>query len=130
MITYEQVPAPVRTGFAESHRRFWGRLAARGTWWTGAERVAIAREARTARDCPYCRERKAALSPHTVSGSHTTATDLPTAAVEVIHAVMTDAGRLTRKWYEARLAGGLSDGQYVALTVGGNVPELIALALP
>ena len=42
MITYEQVPAPVRTGFAESHQRFWDRLAARGTWWTGAERVAFA----------------------------------------------------------------------------------------
>ncbi len=43
MITYEHVPAPVRTGFAESHHRFWDRLAACGTWWTGAERVAIAR---------------------------------------------------------------------------------------
>lgn len=96
MITYEEVPAPVRPGFAASHQRFWDRLAAPGTWWTGAERVAIAAETRAAPDCPYCRERKAALSPHTVSGTRTTATDLPQAAVEVIHAVMTDAGRLTR----------------------------------
>ena len=125
MITYEQVPAPVRTGFAESHQRFWDRLAARGTWWTGAERVAIAREARAARDCPYCRERKAALSPHTVSGNHTTASDLSTAAVEVIHAVMTDPGRLTRKWYEARLADGLSDGQYVEII--GTVVALVSI---
>ena len=125
MITYEQVPAPVRTGFAESHQRFWDRLAARGTWWTGAERVAIAREARAARDCPYCRERKAALSPHTVCGNHTTATDLPPAAVEVIHAVMTDPGRLTRRWYEARLADGLSDGQYVEII--GTVVALVSI---
>ena len=125
MITYEQVPTPVRTAFAESHQRFWDRLAACGTWWTGAERVAIAREARTARACPYCRERKAALSPHTVGGSHAAATDLPPAAVEVVHAVMTDAGRLTRKWYEARLADGLSDGQYVEII--GTVVALVSI---
>ena len=108
MLTYAHVSAPVRKEFAESHQRFWDRLAAPGAWWTGAERVAMARETRAARHCPYCQERKAALSPHGVSGSHTPVTDLPAAAVEVLHAVMNDAGRLTRKWYEARLAEGLS----------------------
>ena len=125
MITYEEVPAPVRLAFAESHQRFWDRLATRGTWWTGAERVAIAREARTASACPYCRERKAALSPHTVGGSHAAATDLPSVAIEVIHAVMTDAGRLTRTWYEARLVDGLSDGQYVEII--GTVVALVSI---
>ena len=28
---------------------------------------------------------------------------------------MTDAGRLTRTWYQACLADGLSDGQYVEI---------------
>ena len=125
MITYEHVPAPVRTAFAESHQRFWDRLAAPGTWWTGPERVAIAREARAARDCPYCRERTAALSTHTVSGSHAAVTDLPPAAVEVIHAVMTDAGRLTRSWYAARLADGLSDGHYVEII--GTIVALVSI---
>ncbi len=125
MITYEQVPAPVRTAFAESHQRFWDRLAAPGTWWTGPERVAIAREARAARACPYCRERTAALSTHIVSGSHAAVTDLPPAAVEVIHAVMTDAGRLTRSWYAARLADGLSDGEYVEII--GTVVALVSI---
>lgn len=76
MIAYEHVSAPVRKAFTESHQRFWVRLAAPGTWWTGDVRVAIAREARAARTCPYCRERTAALSPQTVSGSHATASDL------------------------------------------------------
>ena len=125
MITYEDVPAPVRTGFAESHQRFWDRLGAPGAWWTGTERVAIAAEARAARDCAYCRERKAALSPHTVSGSHTTATDLPAAAVDVIHAVVNDAGGLTRQWYEARLADGVSDGQYVEII--GTLVALVSI---
>ena len=125
MITYDHVRAPVRRGFAESHQRFWDRLAAPGTWWTGKERVAIAREARAVGGCPYCRERKAALSPHTVSGSHAAATDLPAAAVEVIHAVMNDAGRLTRKWYEARLVEGLTDGQYVEII--GTLVALVSI---
>jgi hypothetical protein len=125
MITYEQVPAPARTAFTESHQRFWGRLAAPGMWWTGAERVAIAREARAARDCPHCKARKAALSPHTVGGNHTTTTDLAGAAVEVIHAVMNDASRLTRRWYETRLADGLSDGHYVEII--GTVVALVSI---
>ena len=125
MITHEHASAPIRKEFSASHQRFWDRLAAPGTWWTGAERVAIAREARAARHCPHCQERRAARSPHTVSGSHATATDLPPAAVEVIHAVMNDAGRLTRKWYKASLADGVSDGQYVELI--GTVVALVSI---
>ena len=124
-ITYEHVSIPVRPAFAQSHERFWNRLAAAGTWLTGAERVAIAREARAAPDCPHCRARKAALSPHTVRGNHAAATDLPIAAVKVIHAVMTDAGRLTRTWYDARLTDGLRDGDYVEIV--GTVVALISI---
>ncbi len=58
---------PVRADFAESHDRFWRRLARPGAWWTGAERVAIAREARAAESCAHCQRRQAALSPHTVA---------------------------------------------------------------
>lgn len=125
MIAYEHVSEPIRPAFAESHRRFWTRLATSGSWWTGAERVAIAREARAAHDCRYCRERRAALSPHTVRGNHSTVTDLPVAAVDVIHAVMTDAARLTRAWYEARLADGLGDGEYVEIV--GTVVALVSI---
>lgn len=125
MITYAGVRAPVREGFALSHQRFWDRLASPGNWWTGAERIAIAAEARAARHCPYCEVRKAALSPHGVSRTHATATGLPSAAVDVIHAVMNDASRLTRRWYEARLAEGLSDGHYVEII--GTVVALISI---
>ncbi len=125
MITYAAIDGPVRDGFALSHQRFWTRLAAPGTWWSGAERVAIAREARAAQSCVHCKERKAALSPHGVNGAHTAATDLPSAAIEVIHAVMHDAGRLTRRWCEARLAEGLTDGQYVEVI--GTVVALISI---
>ena len=125
MITYEHVKAPVRPGFTEAHQRFWDRLAAPGTWWTGKERIDIAREARAARDCSYCHERKVALSLHTATGTHTRVTHLPPVAVEVVHAVMRDASRLTRKWYEARLSDGLSDGQYVEIV--GTVVAVVSI---
>ncbi len=125
MITCAGVGASVRDRIALSHQRFWDRLAAPGNWWTGAERIAIAAEARAAQHCPYCRVRKAALSPHGMSGTHATATDLPSAAVDVIHAVLNDANRLTRRCYTARLAKGLSDGQYVEIV--GTVVALISI---
>ncbi len=116
MLSYAHAPVP---GFAESHQRFWDRLARPGTGWTGAQRVAIAHEARASVRCDQCRARRVALSPHIVAGRHTAVSDLPDAAVEVTHAVMHDAGRLTRRWYEAQLDEGLSDGQYVEIVRTG-----------
>jgi hypothetical protein len=125
VISYQSVQAPVRPAFAASHQRFWDRLAAPGTWWSGPERVAIAREARAARQCPLCRERRAALSPHAVRGNHATVTDLAPPAVEAIHAITNDAARLTRAWYERCLAAGLSDGAYVEIV--GTVAALVSV---
>ena len=119
MLSYAPAPVPIRPGFAESHQRFWDRLARPGTGWTGAQRVAIAHEARASVRCDQCRARRVALSPHIVAGRHTAVSDLPDAAVEVTHAVMHDAGRLTRRWYEAQRDEGLSDGQYVEIVRTG-----------
>ena len=110
---YRHAPLPVRDGLAASQRRAWARLGEPGEWWTGAVRIAIAEETRAATDCAFCAERKAALSPYSVSGTHTAATDLPEVLVDVIHRIRTDAERLTRRFYEDALAGGLSDAEYV-----------------
>jgi alkylhydroperoxidase family enzyme len=40
---------------------------------------------------------------------------LPDAAVDVIHRVVTDSGRLSRAWFEKTLSSGLSDAQYVEI---------------
>lgn len=92
----------------------WSRLARPGTWWTGAERIAIAAEARAAASCELCRRRKAALSPYASSGTHDTATDLPEDAIEAAHRLRTDAGRLTRRWVED-IAHRLGEERYVEL---------------
>ena len=86
-----------------------------GVWWTSAERLKIARETRRARSCPLCRRRKEALSPHAVVGSHESATDLAPAAIEAVHRVVSDPGRLSEAWYRRLGDAGLADEAYVEL---------------
>ncbi len=125
MISYEQAEIPVRANFSEAHQRVWDRLASPGTWWTSAERIAIAAEARNAANCALCAERKAAVSPHAVHGVHDQCTDLPEPAVEAVHAIVAYSSRLTRAWYDAVLERGLSDGHYVELI--GVVAALVSV---
>ncbi|HYX05052.1 MAG TPA: alkylhydroperoxidase-related (seleno)protein, partial [Reyranella sp.] len=66
-----------------------------GVWWTGAERLKIASETRRARSCALCRRRKEAFSPHSLTGSHDSATDLPPSAIEAVHRIVSDPGRLS-----------------------------------
>ena len=37
--------------YAEGHSRYWNKLANPGNWFTGHERVEMAREVRSALDC-------------------------------------------------------------------------------
>ena len=76
-IDYRNTGIAVRGDIIASQTRAWQSLGAPGTWWTGAERVAIAREVRAARRCAGCAERKAALSPYAVSATHAAATRSP-----------------------------------------------------
>jgi hypothetical protein len=112
---YTKSPANVDEKLAGVHRACWESLANPGNWWTGAERVAIAAETRRARACSLCRERREALSPASVQGEHDHLGSLSPAAVDAVHRISTDPGRLSRAWYEQTLASGLSDAQYVEL---------------
>ena len=61
------------------------RIGRPGTWWTGADRVAIAAETRHVVRCELCVARREALSPAMVAGDHSSLGTLPAAAVEAIH---------------------------------------------
>lgn len=112
-MNYSQAPYPVREDFSTGHQRYWSYLAGPGSWLTGIERVAVARELRQARSCKLCGQRKAALSPYQVDGAHDRASDLPDVIVEVIHRVTTDSSRLTRTWFDGIMEQGLSAEKYV-----------------
>jgi len=124
-VSYQRSPYPVSEDLAAAHTRFWRRLAGPGAWWTGAERVAIARETRHARACDLCARRRRALSPYHVTGTHDRVTDLPEVAVDAVHRLVTDATRLKREWLEQAAADGLRVESYVELL--GTVVALISI---
>lgn len=126
-IRYDGAPDPVRENLPAAHARAWRRLARPGRWWSGAERVALAAEVRAAPRCPLCRARRAALSPTAVGGEHLRAGAhaLPRAALEAVHRITTDPGRLARRFYEETRAGGLADGHYVELV--GVVSTVVSI---
>ena len=113
--SFENSPYAIRDDIAEAYRTYWQQLAAPGTWWGGADRVAIAEESRNALTCAYCAARKTALSPYTFPGEHTSTTHLSAAAVDAVHRVVTDQTRITRAFIDDNAANGLSKGAYVEL---------------
>jgi hypothetical protein len=106
----------LRHGVGRAVDRTWKRIGKPGTVWTGAQRVTIAQEFRLARSCDLCAERKAALSPFAVDGTHAGAGDLPAAAVDATHRIATDSGRLSSRWYDEFLDAGLGPQHLVELT--------------
>ncbi len=119
----------VRGDLAAAHARYWRRLARPGASWSGPERVALAREARHAAGCAFCRRLRDTLSPHTLEGAHDVAPGnaglLPAPAVDAVHRIVNDASRLTRRWYERTLADGLTDARYVELV--GTVVSVVGI---
>ena len=108
---------PVRDDVTQAHALVLTRLARPGTWWQGAERVAIAAATRSARGCSYCEARKAALSPNGVAGGHRIDPDyqdvLPPAVVDIIHFATTDASRMTKAAIAGLVDVGISEAHYV-----------------
>jgi hypothetical protein len=125
-VSYTDAEYAVRGDFADSHSRFWQRLAAPGTWFTSAERIAIAREVRAGATCTLCIARKAALSPTAaVAGTHSHTTELRPAIVDAVHRITTDAARMTQAAYQQLLEAGISDGEYIEIV--GTVVAMVSI---
>jgi hypothetical protein len=121
----------IRDDIVAAQRRAWERIARPGNWWDGAERVAIAVEARHALACRLCAKRKTALSPYAVNGMHDDLGLLPDPVVDAIHRVRTDAGRLTHAWFDG-VSADVTPERYVELVgvvVTTVVVDTFALAL-
>ena len=108
-------PFAIRADLDRAYERAWRHLAAPGTWWDGARRLAMVEACREALDCALCRERAAALSPFGVEGTHDSTVDLPDNVVEVVHRIRTDSGRLTESWFDRMMDTGLSETEYVEI---------------
>lgn len=97
----------------ESCASAWAAIGSRGEWWTGAERVAIASEARAARECATCAERKAALSPGRGVGAHRASGPLSAELVDAVHRIATDPGRLTAPVFDDVVSSGVPEAAFV-----------------
>ena len=118
---YHASPCSIPDYKAEAHRGAWEYMASPGSWWTGAERVAIAAASRAATNCPLCEERKVALSPHGADGAHAAPESVPGSVslddkvTDAIHRITTDSARLTRSWVEGLIDETFSYGHYVEM---------------
>lgn len=93
-ISERYTQAGIRQDIPAAIQRVWDNLARPGEWLTSAEKLAIAAEVRAVQRCSLCRERKEALSPYAVNGSHDSASQLDPARIDAIYRVVTDPGRL------------------------------------
>ncbi|MFT7048805.1 MAG: hypothetical protein ACJAZE_001196 [Halioglobus sp.] len=112
---YSDSPYPIRAGLVDVHKDYWQTLAKPGNWFNGAERVAIAEEVRNALQCPFCAERKTALSPYAMQGEHLKGDVLSDDVVDAVHRVVTDQSRITKSYIEGNVQKGFSEAHYVEL---------------
>lgn len=97
----------VRADIGDLFHREWQRLSGPGCWWSGAERVALARAARRAR-----------------AGEPEAATEVPTAAVEAAAAIFTEPAQIRDEWV-ADIAAEIGYAPYVEIV--GVVSRLSAV---
>lgn len=114
--SYADSPYTIREDLSQAYREYWARLAKPGSWWTGAERVAIAQESRNAIDCGFCAERKQALSPYNFDGEHEHSGVLDPHVVDAVHRIITDQTRITQSYVHANESSGISKEHYVELS--------------
>ena len=113
-LTSAQSALELGEALAAAHEQLWHRLGDCGTWWTGTERVEAMAEARQALECNLCRERSEALTPMMVSGEHDSVSNLPAAAIDFVHRLTTDPGRLSKEW-ASKVIESITEEAYVEL---------------
>ena len=102
---------PIRDDILAAQRSVWDRIATPGHWWTGAQRVAIAEQARAARaqrsEAPWLRDLPDA-------GER-----LPEAAVKTARMIAADAPKIEREWATQQVEA-LGDAAYIELAAVVN----------
>ncbi len=110
--------------FAAGHDKLWQGLGECGTWWSGTDRVAAVAEGRQALCCELCRTRSEVLSPMMVPGEHDSISNLSAPAIDLIHRLATDPGRLSRKW-ASQIIDSMTEEAYVELVTVNCIQYVI-----
>ena len=118
MNLYTDAVYPVREDIAEVHASQLGKLGMPGTWGTGAQRLAVAAEARKA-----CYEVGIQEKPTKTEIENDA--NLPDVARKVIRLLAASPKDVDKTSYDSALKGGLSDTEYVEIV--GLVSRLVDL---
>ena len=86
---------PIRDDLMAAHAFAWDSMSKAGTWLTAERRVAVAAEVRQAKACAFCQLQKEALTPNSVTGTHTSLGLRTDEEVEAIHRIVTGPGWLS-----------------------------------
>lgn len=112
---YPDAQISIRDDILSEQTRAWNHIASPDSWYSGAQRLAMARAVREAHTCSLCTAQADALSPNAVQGEHDHDGTLPALVVETVHRIVSDPGRLGKSWYDGLRAEGLSEEQYVEI---------------
>lgn len=102
----------VRPDLEAAHRDAWDALGHAGTWWTGEQRVELARTALAAMtgDDPL----PPWIAPSSVDGRLPAGLAAPSSAHDAVHRISAHAGTLSEPWYR-QMADELGDLAYVEI---------------
>jgi alkylhydroperoxidase family enzyme len=123
VFTFDEFAHSVPDVISAAQSAAWQSVAGAGSWWSGQQRVTIARELRAAR----MQRSEASPSPK----PSPSVSDLPAAAVEATRRIATDAHRLDRTWCDG-ITHEFGDAAYVelvAISVFTTVVDVFAEAL-
>jgi AhpD family alkylhydroperoxidase len=137
---FSETRLPLKPQLLEACTSEWERIGAAGTWWRDSERVTIAQETRSSRDCLVCQSASAAGSDIRAD-RHDGTGELSAAAVEAAHTLSRTPELLASNWYQS-LVSQLEPAQYVEIVgvvatvkfvdtlahaVGASAPDLPTL---
>ena len=108
MTLYDDAAYPVRPDLAAAHAAQLEKLGAPGTWGTGAQRLAIAAEARQA-------DYDAGVLEQPAEGGAALKFELPDVARRVVRQLAVSPKDVDQASYDDALSGGLSDAEYVEI---------------
>ncbi|MDG2112709.1 MAG: alkylhydroperoxidase-related (seleno)protein, partial [Actinomycetota bacterium] len=103
---------PVRDDLDAAHAAVLDRWSRPGSWWSGAERLAIVEEVRRARDAD---ELAPWVAPSSVDGLIADDHPLPSPAVDAVWRLTNHPGTLTAEWHSSIIDRGLEPAAYVEL---------------
>jgi len=101
---------PIRDELDAAHGEAMDEWSSAGTWWTGAQRLAMVAEVRRARDADTLAPWE---SPSAVDGLIPDGHPLPDAVVDVVWRLTNHPGTLTAEWHASILGRGVEALAYV-----------------